>query len=1203
MDRILGLDLGTNSIGWAIIDRNEDNSCALVDKGVHIFQEGVAREKGNEKPAVQERTAARASRRHYFRRRLRKIELLKVLVKSGFCPYLPPEMLADWKLKKRYPMDPDFLSWQKTSEIDEKNPYHDRYIALTRKLDLTRISDRYLLGRALYHLNQRRGFLSGRKDSVQEAEDGKVKHAISDLTKEMQAAGCRYLGEYFYHLYNGGEKIRAKYTSREEHYRAEFNEICRVQNLPEQLYKELERAIFYQRPLKSQKSSVGTCPFEKGKPRCPMSHPSFEEFRMYQFLNSVRLRSLSDEGYRTLNDDEIASVLPLFFRKSKAHFSFEEIATKIAGKKNWSFRDDQAQTPYKFNYRGDLTVSGCPVIAAILSALDCKYSYDWADTLCSLYTKGVGKSKERIIDDIWHALFFFSDESLLSTWLCRNLQLDPKDAETLAKFPLPQGYSNISLKAIRKILPWLKQGYIYSHAVFYANVVNTLPEAVRSDQRKIETIMGNVRVILEDASVNRESSKYKEITDYLLSTGEEVHPEKLYQPSVMELYPKSLPDTHGVTRLQSPRTSAFKNPMALRALFRLRALINSLLEERLISPETKINIEFARGLNDANKRRAIEMFQRENEKARAVAKDTIEKELGIVPSDTDILKFLLWEEQGHRCLYTGEQIGITRFIGDGNVYDIEHTIPRSLGGDDSQANKTLCNNIFNRDKKGTKLPSELSNHAAILANVEFMKTRAEEYEKRVFAAKKAQRTATTKEMKDRAIQNVHLFKMRRDYWRSKYERFVMTSVPEGFTNRQGVDIGIIGKYARMYLNSVFPRIYVVKGATTADFRRAWGLQDQYSRKERVNHVHHCIDAITIACIGKKEYDQWKWYMERMDSFRFGKGPKPVFEKPWKTFTEDVLATSENLTVSHYSPDYIMKRGRKKLRERGRVIRNRNGEVMYCQGDTARRALHKDTYYGAILRDGERRFVVRKPLDSLEDKDIKNIVDDVVREKVTIAKERAGSLKTAIEKGIWMNEEKRIPIKKVRLFVPSIASPIELKAHRDQSDKDYKRSLYVANDSNYCMAVYCGSRPSFHLYTTMDAVKCQKEGNCNTWIPSVDEKGNPIRFVIKVGMMVLFYEDNPKELLTCSQSELSRRLYKITGMSSMIIQKKYSYGTVSLKFHQEARPDSELKSSNGVWRSDSDYRPVITLLHTQLSFLVEGIDFDLSISGKIVFKKG
>lgn len=1195
MERILGLDLGTNSIGWAVVDREDNNKCHLVDQGVHIFQEGVAREKGAEKPAVQERTAARASRRHYFRRRLRKIELLKVLVEYGYCPYLSPDSLADWKQLKKYPKDTAFLEWQKTDKNKDDNPYHDRFLALTQKLDLNKVEDRYIIGRALYHLNQRRGFLSGRKDSGQDAEEGKVKQSISELTKEIESAGCHFLGEYFYKLYQQGDKIRTRYTSRNEHYKAEFSEICRKQELPEELCSRLERAIFYQRPLKSQKGSVGKCPFEKDKPRCPVSHPLFEEFRMLQFINGVRILSPGDPEYRPLNQTEFNEVVPLFFRK-KSTFAFEDIANKIAGKKNWSYRDESAETPYKFNYRHDLTVSGCPVSATLLSSMGLKYSPDWTETILSVYAKGEGKTPEQILDDVWHALFFFSDAEKLSTWLQNNLQMEPKQADSMAGYSLPQGYASLSLKAIRKIVPWLKKGLIYSHAVYFANLERVLPESLQNDPDKMKSVMENINILLTDKNTERESSKYKEIQDYLFSVGDNVHPERLYQPSVIDLYPKVLPDANGMLRLSSPRTGAFKNPMAMRALFRLRALVNHLLDEGIINQNTKINIEFARGLNDTNRRRAIELYQRENEKARIAAKEAIKQELGIEPSDTDVLKYLLWEEQEHRCLYTNEQIGITQFIGDGNVYDIEHTIPRSLGGDDSQANKTLCNNVFNREVKKGRIPSELPNAEAVLVNAEYMRLKAEQFDKRVFAARKAQRAATTKEQKDRAIQDYHLNKLRRDYWRDKYARFTMRTIPEGFSNRQGVDIGIIGKYTRMYLNSVFQKIYVVKGATTADFRKAWGLQDQYTKKERVNHVHHCIDAITIACIGKHEYDRWKWYMERMDSFRFGQGPKPSFEKPWETYTEDVLSIADGLVISHYTPDNLPKQSRKKMRIRGRIQRNQDGSIQYCQGDTARGMLNKNTFYGAIYKDDSIKYVVRKSLDTLDDNDINLIVDDVVRQKIICAKEKAGSLKNAVTEGIWMNEEKRIPIKKVRIIVPQ-TSLIAIKLHRDTSKFNYKRSYYVGNDTNYCMAVYGENRPSFRLYSTLDAVQNFKNLG-NSWIPPVDNNGKRLRFVLKKNTMVLFYEKDPRELMNCTKEELSKRLYEIIGLTSYFSHTVYHFAEVKLKYHQEARQN--LPARKGAWKNDAVYRPIISLSQNQLFFLVEGKDFVLDLSGKITF---
>ena len=106
--RILGLDTGTNSLGWAVVDQEENGQYTLVDKGVVIFQEGVKIEQnGTDSSKAADRTKHRALRRQYFRRRLRKIEVLKVLMKYGLCPALTEEDLKLWKilensLKKKF---------------------------------------------------------------------------------------------------------------------------------------------------------------------------------------------------------------------------------------------------------------------------------------------------------------------------------------------------------------------------------------------------------------------------------------------------------------------------------------------------------------------------------------------------------------------------------------------------------------------------------------------------------------------------------------------------------------------------------------------------------------------------------------------------------------------------------------------------------------------------------------------------------------------------------------------------------------------------------------------------------------------------------------------------------------------------------------------------------------------------------------------
>lgn len=100
MGKILGLDLGTNSIGWAIVETENNKNFELLEKGVHIFQEGVKIEKGIEGSKAEERTGYRSARRLKFRRKLRKISTLRVLIENDYCPKLSEQELNDWRFKK-----------------------------------------------------------------------------------------------------------------------------------------------------------------------------------------------------------------------------------------------------------------------------------------------------------------------------------------------------------------------------------------------------------------------------------------------------------------------------------------------------------------------------------------------------------------------------------------------------------------------------------------------------------------------------------------------------------------------------------------------------------------------------------------------------------------------------------------------------------------------------------------------------------------------------------------------------------------------------------------------------------------------------------------------------------------------------------------------------------------------------------------------
>lgn len=1216
--RILGLDTGTNSLGWAIVDRYDDNHYELVKKGVLIFQEGVKVEKGIESSKAAERTSHRALRRQYFRRRLRKIEVLKVLVKHNLCPDLTDEDLKLWHTRKIYPAKPEFMEWQRTSDEEDKNPYHCRYICTSQTLDLNKQEDRYILGRAMYHLAQRRGFLSNRLDNSEDnSEKSTVKKSIKELSEKISEADCTYLGEYFYKIYKeegNTTKIRSTYTDRENHYFIEFEAICQKQNLPDDLRQELRRALYFQRPLKSQRQSVGKCTFEKGKARVSTSHYAFEEFRMLSFINNIRICTPYDtDGARPLNAEEIKKIESCFYRKSKPNFDFEDIAKAIAGKGKYMSSGDNTGKPYVFNYRMTQGVSGCPTIAQLRSI----FGENWMEGIAETYTlntrkDGTPKTLEEMADDIWNVLFFFDSEAKLKEFATEKLQLDDKRATEFSKIHLNRDYASLSLKAVRNILPFLRMGMLYSHAVFLGNIPQMVGKDIWNDDTHQQNILDEVarltNIPADKEQGQRQTTEFC-IKDFLMQEYgvPEEKLENLYHPSMIATYPDPRPNKDGVILLGSPRTNAVRNPMAMRSLHQLRKIINSLILEGLIDHSTIVHIEYARELNNANQRAAINQWQRDLEKKHKQYAEAI-RELGFEPTKTDILKYQLWEEQKHICLYTGNEIGVRDFLGASPAYDIEHTIPQSVGGDSTQENMTLCDFKFNRDVKKAQIPSQLGNHEAILERIKDWKEKADDLSKQI--DKLSHGRSSDKASNDKRIQKKNRLKIERDYWRGKYERFVMAEVPEGFARRQGAGIGLVSKYAGLYLKSYFKsidnperrQIYSIKGATTAEFRKMWGIQDMYEKKSRDSHTHHCIDAIVIACIGKREYDAMGQYYHQQEDFRYGRADKPHFPKPWASFTEDLKAISEEQIVVHDTPDNMPKKASRKVEVKG------HGKVV-AKGDSARSSLHNDTYYGAIERDGEVRYVVRRALSSFEKmSEIENIVDEAVREKVRQAVE-GKDFKKAIAEPIYMNKEKGILINKVRCFVPSVKSPLNIRHHRDQSNKEYKQQFHVANDSNYCMAIYEGEikgkkKRGFKIVNMLEAsshFKWSNENRCTNIVDAQDSANLPWKQTIKIGTNVLLYESSVTELYEASDKELSRRLYKVIGLSSMLVT-GCMYGRINLRHSTESRAAKDLKVQNGTFHQDEELRPAIMLYHTQFNALIEGQDFDLTPLGEIKFKK-
>ncbi|MFY7666809.1 type II CRISPR RNA-guided endonuclease Cas9 [Flavobacterium sp.] len=1318
MARILGLDLGTNSIGWAIRDTDNDGIKQIINKGVRIFSEGVKSEKGIESSRAAERTSYRSARKIKYRRKLRKYETLKVLSINGMCP-LSIDEVEEWKKSgfKEYPLNPEFLKWLRTDEEKNVNPYFFRDKATRQKVTL------FELGRALYHIAQRRGFLSNRLDQSAEGifeehnpriqsliediadsslivtelkeyfislgivdetikggfakdldegekklktlynslvaiskknendfskckeeliarlnrkEDlGKVKGKIKDISQAMLDGNFKTLGQYFFSLYNKG-KIRNQYTSREEHYLEEFTTICKFQGidsineneqLPEKkfdgLAKDLYRAIFFQRPLKSQKGLIGKCSYETSKSRCAISHPDFEEYRMWTYLNTIKIGKKGEKTLRFLSQEEKLKLVPKFYRKSD--FNFEVLAKELI-EKGASFgyykSSKKSDFFYWFNYKPTDSVAACQVSAALKSVI----GEDWRTRIFTYKTLNSTKAEvTKSVDykDLWHLLSVATSDIYLNEFAKNKLGFDDKNAKAFSKIKLKKDFASLSLSAIHKILPYIKEGLLYSHAVFMANIENIVDEHIWADFEQRKYIQSKIAELVENYTCEKNQfelinglireSKLKE--EYYSKEAEEIYKKdlenklvsfyrnhtienaadqkaildhlfpiyieqlkkyefikikrldekvieflkgenqdgevfcsntkrlsKLYHPSDIEKFKrKIIKDEFGNEKvvLGSPLTPSIKNPMAMRALHQLRKVLNALIIEGQIDENTRIHIEMARELNDANKRKGIQDYQNENKKFREDAIKEIRKlyfeECGkeVNPSEEDILRYQLWLEQNKQEIYepsinggASKNISICQIIGSNPDYDIEHTVPRSRSQDNSQMNKTLCSKRFNRDVKGNKMPFELSNHEMIIPFISHWKEESDNLSREIEIISRSIKAASTKEIKDKKIRRRHYLTLKRDYLQGKYDRFIMEVPSIGFKNSQIPDTGIITKYAQAYLKSYFKRVESVKGGMVAEFRKQWGIQEsyidenglkQYKEKDRSKHTHHTIDAITIACMTKDKYDVLAQAWTSEDEQDKPKAKELMAQaKPWKTFKEDLEKIEHEILVSHFTPDNVKKQSKKIIRvrgkkqfiaeidrdENGKAIpkKDANGKVIYKlnekgnkiprlqQGDTIRGSLHQDSIYGAIknpLNTEEIRYVIRKDLDSLKANDVENIVDEAVK---SIIKEAIANKililssnpqqKNKVDGIVWMNKDKHVPINKVRIYANSVKNPLEIKEHRSlsKSRHEHKQKVYGQNDENYAMAIYeLDGKREFELINNFNLAKLIKQG--------------------------------------------------------------------------------------------------------------------------------
>ena len=839
MAKILGLDLGTNSIGWALIDDVQNKISGIGSRIFPMGVENLGEGEGREMSKNAGRTGARGVRRQFFRRRLRKKILLKALSENKMCPMVASDF-EDWKKTKEFPSE-ILSNWFAL------NPYELRQKALNEKLSLEEI------GRIFYHLIQRRGFLSNsRKGGTDDGTifKGNPKEGKIGISETQESIQEKALGSYLFEIYpkenqpfqDGLERIRNRYTTRKM-YVDEFESIWNKQsqfhsNLNEDLktlfggrkldgYKE-DGILFHQRPLRSQKHLVGNCSFEQTKTKCPISAIPFEQFRIWQWVNTVEYNG------KKISQEEKEKIVEFLSANEKPEF---KKIRKAIGKESAEF---------KFNYKDEDKIVGTHTISNLSNK---KY-----------FGKAWFDFSEKQQEDIWHVLYFFDSKSNLKEYAIKNWNFTDEQAESISKFNVKDGYSSLSRKAIFNILPFLKLGFTYDVSVVLGGIKNVFGsdwEKLSEDKRNylIDNIEGIVRSKTKGGFIDIVKGILR--NDYNISDNQL---RKLYHHSatidVTELIEK-LPFGKDADK----EIQAIRNPIVITALFELRKLVNELINEH--GKIDEIKVEMARDLKTSKSerykiRRNQQRLERENDRV----KTEVLKYTNL--SHDNILKFKLWEECKRTCPYTGLSIPINELFT--NKWQIEHIHPWSKSLNDSFANKTLCLSTENI-KKGNKTPFEFYG-----------------YDDTNWSA-----------IKERALK---LFSFTKEYPDSynKFKRFVKQSFDDDFTSRQLNDTRYISKEAKNYLSKICKNVIVSPGQATSNLRQKWGLNhilNDENAKTREDHRHHAIDALVMACTKLsyvQELSKWNRYNRTYDLKQF-----PL---PWETFNHDAEKAVDKILISH-----------------------------------------------------------------------------------------------------------------------------------------------------------------------------------------------------------------------------------------------------------------------------------------------------------------
>lgn len=905
-------------------------------------------------------------------------------------------------------------------------------------------------------------------------------------------------------------------------YLDEFERIWETQaafhpELTPELKKEIrDIIIFYQRPLRSQKGLVSYCEFESrqvevlvdGVPKmktigskvCPKSSPLFQEFKMWQVLNNLKVTSKTTKDWRYLEQEEKnilaaelsvkdklskGEVLKLLYRNPKdLDMNFRE----IEGNRTQAALFRAYQDIIYMTGHGEYDFSKMPAAEIMKVVMDVFAGLGYHTDMLSFDSSKEGQAcEEQPMFRLWHLLYSYEGDksNTGNASLIRKISdlcgFEAEYAARLAAVTFQPDYGNLSTKAIRKILPYMKEGTEYSLACSYAGY--------RHSQR----------------SLTKEELQDKVYKDYL------------------ELLPKN----------------SLRNPVVEKILNQMINVVNAVV--KAYGKPDEIRIELARELKKSAKEReematAINKTTAEHERYRQL----LQKEFGLAHvSRNDIIRYKLYEElkdNEYKTLYSGTYISREKLFS--KDFDIEHIIPQAKLFDDSFSNKTLECRSVNIEKSNMTA----YDYVASKQQTEGL----HDYEVRVENLYK--KGAISKTKRDKLLMpesKIPADFINRDLRDTQYiarkareilEDLVKFVVPTtgAITDRLREDWQLVDLMQELNWDK-YDRLGLTEVIMDKDGRRIYRIKDWTKRND---HRHHAMDALTIA-FTKRSFIQYlnnlnarsdksgsiygieqkELYRDKHGKLRF-KPPMPLdeFRAEAKRHLESILVSikAKNKVATRNVNKIKVKGGHKKqvqLTPRGqlhnetiygtckryvtkeekvgsgfdaesiaKVANKQYREALAARlaaygndpkkAFTGKNSLDKNPIYLDVLHTRqvpskvktvslETIYTIRKGIDA--NLKVEKVLDNKIRKILeNRLKEAGGDAQKAFsnlsENPIWLNKEKGIAIKRVTITGVSNAEPLHYKKDHTGSfmfdaEGQKQPTDYVSTSNNHHVAIY------------------------------------------------------------------------------------------------------------------------------------------------------